>query len=257
MHSEPAKNDKQPATPSPFNTLRAAVIAIAVTLFLAVFRPFEITISSPLEALVVAGFAPLNFAVIYAIHRLPVSAGWLRTTIHVPCLVLANSAYLAIWSDVSISVGLVVEVTLVAGLAMLVITLWNRERTRYQAPENKAGGMPLASQPIILRGENDREILHLAPEALTYLSANGNYVDVHYLKNGEPAKTMLRTSLSGLVGQLHQITMTQSHRSYFVNLAAIQRIVSKRGRYEIEFDNGDRVPISRTYKNDVYRAVTS
>ena len=245
------------ARPSQFGALRAAGFATAITLFLLVFRPFDLSIDSLADVLVVSGIAPLSFVVMYAIHRVPISIGRVRAVVGALFLVAANSAYLVFWSRSGFSVTIVVEVTLVAGLAMVMIGMWNRERTRYEALDNKAGDLPLERISIVLRGENDRDILHLAPEELTYLSADGNYVDVHYLKNGEPAVALLRSSLSGLVGQLQQITLTQCHRSYFVNLAAIHRIVSKRGRHEIEFDHGDRVPISRTYKDSVYRAVTN
>lgn len=242
--------------PGEFPITRAAAISVAVALFLVLFRPFGIPVDSLANLLVIAGSAPLNFTVMFAMHNIRIVNDRVRMVLTVLCLVVVNSAYFAFWSESGTAALIIVQVALVAGLALFVIDLWNRERTRYQGPGIKAADKPRTGSTIVLRGESDREVLSLGPETLVYLHAGGNYVDVHYLRNGAPATTLLRTSLSGLVAQVDQPALVQCHRSYFVNISAIQRIVSKRGRFEIEFEHGDRIPVSRTYKDAVLRAVT-
>lgn len=250
-------NKEQKADQSHFCRTQGAIVATAVALFLIVFRPFQISIDSLAELLVIIGAVPLNFLAMFTIHHTPFSSNRMRVIFGAFFVIFANSIYFAYWSQTSHFFGIAAQVTLVGGLVIGMVSSWNRGRLRYNTPRQKHAEISPASNPIILRGASDREILRLAPEELTYLCANGNYVDVHYLKWGTPAKTMLCVSLVSLAAQVKQNTLTQCHRSYFVNLSVAQRIVSERGQCEIEFHDGVRVPVSRTHRAAIINAVTS
>ena len=250
-------NKEQEADKFHFCRTKSAVVATTVALFLMVFRPFQISSDSLAEVLIIIGTVPLNFLAMFTIHYTPLSSSRMRAIFGALLIVFANSVYFAYWSQTGLFFGIAAEVTLVGGLAIGIVALWNRGRPRYYKLEQKHAEFPPASNPIVLRGANDREILRLAPDELTYLCANGNYVDVHYLKCGTPAKTMLRASLVSLVAQVKKNTLTQCHRSYFVNLTVAQRIVSERGHVEIEYHDGVRVPVSRKYRVAIINAVTS
>lgn len=255
MNEKLEGTEERSAASGGFSVKRAAFFAVAVSVFLIVFQPFEISIDSFAKVLILVGVAPLSFLSMFCIHRLPMAAGVVRTITGVLVLVIVNSLYLAIWSETGMYFGLMIKVALVVGLIMIVIGFWSLERTRYQAASDTRAHHQ-GPQQVVLRGQNEREVLQLESRALLCLSASGNYVDVHYDRNGEPAKTLLRASMSGLVSQLDGVQLLQCHRSYFVNKLAIQRIISKRGRLEIELRLGLRIPVSRTYKDAVLASVS-
>lgn len=240
-----------------FCRTQGAIVVTAIALFLIVFRPFRISIDSLAEMFIIVGMVPLNFLAMFAIHHMPISSSRTRTIFGALLIIFANSIYFDYWSQTSHFFEIAAQVTLVGGLAIGMVASWHRRQSRNNIPIQEHADISPTRSPIILRGANDREILRIAPDELTYLSANGNYVDVHYLKGGTPAKTMLRASLVSLVAQVKQNTLTQCHRSYFVNLTVAQRIVSEKGNVEIEFHDGVRVPVSRTYRVAIIDAITS
>ena len=237
---------------------RAAMIAVAIALFMLVFRPFGMVISNPVSVLVVLGFAPLNFVAMALAHMAPPHAGRLGAALRIGGIVLANIAYVSIIAGGDAQISSIVKVVLVALLVIATVSFWNRERAlQREVLDLRNRAAPSTQETFTLRGENDSEILRLTPATLLYLCANGNYVDVHYIQNGAPEKSMMRATLAGLHAQAPDGVLAQSHRSYLVNLAAAQRLVSAGGRMEIEFPNGAKAPVSRSYKQAIRMAATS
>jgi DNA-binding LytR/AlgR family response regulator len=147
-------------------------------------------------------------------------------------------------------------VALVVGLTATIVFLWNRGSIPEQELVERGIYAVTSDRSITLSGESDQEILQLAPNELLFMSANGNYVDVHYRKGDEAGKSMLRSSLSGLAAQAPKNLLVQCHRSHFVNLAVARRIVRARSRTSIEFDGSERVPVSRMFRQDVLKAIS-
>lgn len=237
---------------------RAAMIAVAITVFMLVFRPFGMSISNAASLLAVLGFAPLNFAAMALAHMAPPRPGWLSASLRVGGIVLANIAYVSIIAGGNADISTIVKVVLIALLVIAAVSFWNRERAlRREVLDLRNRPAPAAQDIFALRGDNDSEILRLTPATLLYLCANGNYVDVHYVKNGAPEKSMLRATLAGLQAQTPDGILAQCHRSYLVNLAAAQRLVSTGGRMAIEFPNGATAPVSRSYRQSIRDAAAS
>ena len=241
--------------PRPFRAVRSAAIATGVVVFLFAFRPFGLATDSATDALVLLGFAPLNFLIMLGIHVLPLRKEPWRTVVALGCLGVANTAYLAAWSQNIRAVDIGLSVVLVVGLTVSVVFLWNRGRIPEQELDERDVHVAAGGRPITLSGGSEKEILQLAPDELLFISANGNYVDVHYRKGDEMAKSMLRSSLVGLAAQVPENLLVQCHRSHFVNLAVARRIVRAKGRTLIEFDGSERVPVSRMFRQDVLTAI--
>lgn len=241
----------------PPRSLRAAATSIGVVIFLLVFRPFGLSIDSPTEVLVLLGVAPVCLVLMLGIHFLPLREGALRTIVALGVLVVGNTAYLLVWSQATRPIETTIAVALVAGLTALIAYLWNRGRIPEQDIEPGKIHAEALARPIVLSGDGEQEILQMSPDELLYLRANGNYVDVHYLKRGLPAKSMLRSSLANLAAQVPGNLLIQCHRSFFVNMASARRIIRAKGRTLIEFDRGEQVPVSRNFKQDVLRAISA
>ncbi len=236
--------------------MRSAAIATGVVVFLFAFRPFGLTTDSAADALVLLGVAPLNFLIMLGIHALPLRREPWRTVVAIGCLVVGNTAYLAALSQSVPAFEIGLAVALVVGLTASIVFLWNRGNIPEQELHERDVNVAPGGRPITLSGESDQEILQLAPDELLFMSANGNYVDVHYRKGDDAAKSMLRGSLAGLAAQVPGKLLVQCHRSHFVNLAVARRIVRAKGRTLIEFDGSGRVPVSRMFRQDVLKAIS-
>ena len=240
-----------------FRPMRSAIISTGVVVFLFAFRPFGLAIDSVADMLVLLGVAPLNFLIMLGIHAVPLRKEPGRTVVALGCLVVGNTAYLAAWSQSTRVLETSFAVALVVGLTAVIVFLWNRGRIPEQGIDERHIRATTRGGPITLSGEGDQEILRLAPDELLFMSANGNYVEVHYRKGNGAAKSMLRSSLAGLAAQVPGNLMVQCHRSYFVNLVAARRIVRSKGRTLIEFDGGERVPVSRKFRQNVLEALSA
>jgi DNA-binding LytR/AlgR family response regulator len=240
-----------------YQPLRAAAVSIALVVFLFAFRPFGLTLSSVEDALVLLGLAPLNFLIISVIHALPIREGRWRAAAAFGCLVIGNTAYVAAWSQNSRALDTGLSVTLVVALTASIIFLWNRGQVPVQEFDRPDTDDGLVGAPFTLSGESDQEILRLTSNELLFMRANGNYVVVHYLRDHVSATSMLRSSLAGLAAQVPGGQVVQCHRSHFVNLAVARRIVRSKGRTLIEFDGGQHVPVSRTFRQDVVKAISA
>ena len=243
-------------TTRPFRPIRSAAIAMGVVIFLFAFRPFGLAIGSAAELLVLLGIAPLNFIIMLGIHGLPLRSDFWRTVVALGTLVVSNTVYLAAWSQSSRALETGLAVALVVGLTATIVFLWNRGSIPEQELVERGIYAVTGGRTITLSGESDQEILQLAPDELLFMSANGNYVDVHYRKGDEADKSMLRSSLAGLAAQVPNNLLVQCHRSHFVNLAVARRIVRARSRTLIEFDGSERVPVSRMFRQDVLKAIS-
>lgn len=239
-----------------FRLVRSAAVSIGVVFFLFAFRPFGLTIDSVVDALALLGMAPLNFLIMLGIHVLPIRRQPWRTIVALGFLVVGNMTYLSVWSQSMHAFETGLSVVLVIGLTASVVSLWNRGRIPEQEFDARQSDIALDRRSIRLSGEGDQEILQLLPDELLFMKANGNYVDVYYRKDHSVAKSMFRSSLAGLAEQVPGEQMVQCHRSYFVNLAVARRIVRAKGRTQIEFDGGQRVPVSRMFGQAVRKAIS-
>ena len=237
--------------------LRAAAISIALVVFLFAFRPFGLTIDSAKEALVLMGIAPLNFLIITITHALPIREPRWQGLVSFGSLLAGNTAYIIAWSQDSQIIQTGIAVALVVSLVASIIYLWNRGRLPEQALDRPASIDDLTGTSFTLSGDGDQEILKMAANELLFMRANGNYVVVHYLKDRAPTTAMLRSSLARMAAQVPGNHIVQSHRSHFVNLTVARQIVRSKGRTLIEFDDGQRAPISRTFRQNVLDAISA
>ncbi len=86
----------------------------------------------------------------------------------------------------------------------------------------------------------------LRQNEILYAESDSHYIRLHLAEETVSTKKNFRD----LLGALDQRMFVQCHRSFAVNLAAVERLTKN----EILLDNGERIPLSRTYWREANRA---
>jgi len=101
---------------------------------------------------------------------------------------------------------------------------------------------------IVLNSGN-RSIV-VKTDEIDWIEAEGNYVRIHFGKQS----SLLRETLAKLESQLDPRKFTRIHRSQIVNIDHVRELQpwSHRG-WRIVMLNGTELPLTRTYRDQVYR----
>lgn len=105
--------------------------------------------------------------------------------------------------------------------------------------------IPESSDKIIFKGENRQDVLQLHLNDLLYVQSAQNYVEFHYLENGEVCKKIIRSTLKKVQEEVPKLT--RSHRFYLVNF---DHFVCWKDKKSISLGLAV-VPVSETYKKEV------
>ena len=123
-------------------------------------------------------------------------------------------------------------------------------------------------QPLLtLTAENEKDNLTLAPADLLFIESSDNYSTIVYLKNDQPTKLLLRSSLSRLEGQLPPEpglpnatennavipnSIVRCHRSFIVNLAQVEKVTGNAQGYKLHLHGGEfQLPVARKYNDSL------
>ncbi|MGV3559752.1 LytR/AlgR family response regulator transcription factor [Larkinella arboricola] len=109
---------------------------------------------------------------------------------------------------------------------------------------------------ITITAENEKDRLSLPATDLLYIESSDNYSTVVYLKDGQPVKVLLRSSLSRLESQLNpdrdpttgRNPIARCHRSYIVNLERVEKVTGNAQGYKLHvYDGMFQIPVARKY----------
>ena len=102
---------------------------------------------------------------------------------------------------------------------------------------------------ILLHSHNKNEEISISPSDFYFAESSANYVTIHYKKEGELKKDMLRCTMKTLMADLaKQEQIIRCHRSFIVNLDMLQSIEGDSRGYEITLkDQIGKVFVSRSY----------
>lgn len=99
------------------------------------------------------------------------------------------------------------------------------------------------------QGVNDQITLSLAD--FIYGQAQDNYVELHFILNNNPAKKLIRASLSQLAGDTAGTGIIRCHRSYLVNLYHVRAITGNSSGYKLTVNHIDvPLPVSKSYQEE-------
>ena len=113
---------------------------------------------------------------------------------------------------------------------------------------------------ITLTSINLREVLTIDSNSLLYIVSSDNYVEIHWLENGQARKSLLRKTLAETEKDIKRQcrNVERCHNSYIVNINQIKNISGNSGGYSIILNNIDfAIPVSRKYKNSFFKPMTS
>ncbi|MEP7269880.1 MAG: LytTR family DNA-binding domain-containing protein [Acidobacteriota bacterium] len=101
----------------------------------------------------------------------------------------------------------------------------------------------------LLIRNNDRVFI-IKTDEIDWIEAEGNYIRIHFGKQS----SLLRETLSNLVGQLDPRKFSRIHRSQIVNVDRIQELQPWTHRdHRIILRNGTQLMLSRTYRDQLYQ----
>ncbi len=107
---------------------------------------------------------------------------------------------------------------------------------------------------IHIYGANKDEQIAIVKEALLFIKASENYVDIYYTKNDTVQHKTFRNTLTGVSKQVP--FLRKSHRSYLVNISAIKMIKGNSQNAKIAFQYSDlEVPLSKSYYKSIKLAL--
>lgn len=103
---------------------------------------------------------------------------------------------------------------------------------------------------ISLSSENGKDIFYYQHNHIYFIQSTDNYATIFHLSPEHSGfkKSMIRSSLNRLEGQLSQTSIKRCHRSYLVNLALVDSVSGNAQGYRLHLsDELESIPLSRKY----------
>lgn len=123
-------------------------------------------------------------------------------------------------------------------LAIIHLGMFRKRKEAEQLPDPR---LALPTRTI-------KEKVTLIPEDILYLKAEGNYVQVAYMANGQVKNKLLRSTLKEMISSLEQKSQfLQVHRSYMVNKFHITESRLTRSGAYVKIKDGSKIPVTQKY----------
>ncbi len=254
-----------PGSPAQFRKM-SLILGVSVFLLLAIFQPFgTYTFRHPGKLLLLAGYGMVIICcalLVYGAWRtlFPGFFSPLQWTLGRELLFLLIVLWLCITGTFfyhHFAVGsrlswMMYRYFLGIGTATALFPLALVALLRYQTVKNQRLQQQLqertVKEPALLQleGDNKFEKINFFREELLFIKASDNYVEIYLRKKTGVDRHLLRVSLSKAASQLSDEALMQVHRSYLVNLEAVERMDGKSPNYFLVFPNTtETVPVSR------------
>jgi len=118
---------------------------------------------------------------------------------------------------------------------------------------------PEVQSPSIVRFTDKYKQIKFAVsrDAILYISAEENYIRIHYADDSGVKDYLLRSSMSAISALVTKHGLCRCHRSYYVNPAHIKALVKdKFGQISAEIgSSGITIPVSRMYYPEVSKRI--
>ena len=114
----------------------------------------------------------------------------------------------------------------------------------------KENPQPLDNRTILYTDTNETFSLNLTD--LVYILADNNYSEIYWNENGNISKKLLRVTLKNTETQLTNQFIVRCHRSYLINVKAIESISGNTNGYKLQMKNTDvEIPVSRAKGKEI------
>lgn len=116
----------------------------------------------------------------------------------------------------------------------------------------------LLNTPIILRGDNKKEILVIEPLNLLYLHSADNYIRIFFRKNGEIHSILFRGTLKKLEKSLSACDfIMRCHKTYLVNLYHVHQIKGNASGLKLYITGiPEPIPVSRSRNKEILKRLS-
>lgn len=111
---------------------------------------------------------------------------------------------------------------------------------------------------ITITSSNLNEIITIEVDSLLYITSEDNYAKIIWLKEGQVKRNLIRKTLSDLEKELGNQSrqFARCHNGYIVNINRIKAVSGNSGGYKILiYGINEKIPVSRKYREDFFRAV--
>ena len=103
---------------------------------------------------------------------------------------------------------------------------------------------------LVLKEDNGTVGFSVKLENFLYIQSQDNYIEIHYLKDGDHAKHLMRGTLKKILKDF--TFLLRIHRSFLVNPYKVERLVGDSNKSSISFkDVGVSIPVSKSYYSSV------
>lgn len=134
---------------------------------------------------------------------------------------------------------------LVLTLAYTVADYRDKARSAKAAPDAEDD-----NSLIRFYDEHQNPKLIIARDAVLYIGAEENYVNIHYLKAGIPTEYVLRASMRSLEGAAEKHGLVRCQRSYYINPLHVKVLRKESGGQifaDLDVPGLPGIPVSRNY----------
>jgi len=112
---------------------------------------------------------------------------------------------------------------------------------------------PLKDNLITIKSDKTKEKLEFLESELQFIKANGNYSEIHFVRNSDAEKRMMLVSLKIVEDQLKSSNnLVRCHKSYIVNIRKIVKISGNSQGYKLHFEYiNSKIPVSRNFPKSI------
>jgi len=247
-------------------------ISLSASIFILLLQPFGFRDQNKIQFIASLGFGIITFSNLilhnYLIKKYirTLTKKWtvLREIFNIVVLLfsisITNVIYFAIMTDgfrLPISGLLLISFLTVSISIYPIINRFNRRHEPAMTPkgiqyntQEKEGLISLSS---LNKTESD---FLIAKNAILYLEATKNHVQIYYKNQGEVQCKSLRNTLTNLNGQINEKDIYKCHRSFMVNINNIKTAKGNSNGYKIHFiDHNQYVPVSRSYTKEFQKLI--
>jgi len=252
-----------------------------IFLFLLFFQPFGVNNYDPNETitfqffwimalmgLVVSLIIGFNEFTLYRVFMKPIPSRiamffWMIwSIIWLSSCVFVFYNYLGSWHDFVFEswiefIGNIGVLSLIPIIGILVYIKIRDLSTVLNARELSLYASDAGEKLIHIRAENEKDQFTIPLKYLLYVESQDNYIAVHYFKEEELRKVLVRKSLKSLQEEDHHPALLRCHRSFMVNMKHIREVRGNKKRLLITLESlSHPIPVSRQYVDAVHGLVT-
>ena len=138
--------------------------------------------------------------------------------------------------------------------AQLLNGMLQERQRHYTKEEPQPQSAPTAdNDDVVCISGATKESLEVRPSDVVFATSEGNYVRVHYIKDGTVQNMSIRTSMKNVADLLcRQSYIMQCHRAFIVNLHHVEKVESRNSGIALVMQYGEEtVLVSKQYAAEV------